>query len=370
MAKPKRTPEELAAEAVDAAQAAADAELPALREARRHAKAAAQHSAHNRKLLDEVERLDRLLEIALDVRESRGKYLPMRVEKHEAGVAREGCAVLLYSDIHPEEIVDPSKVSGLNEFSPDIARERVGRLVEGVRWALETVRAGKGKGGYHVREFFLALLGDLISNSIHEDLSESNALGPADAVNFVFELIQTVIDALLQDKQLERIMVPCCLGNHDRMTRLNRHQTKAETSLATIIYYNLKRMYRNEPRVQFDIARGNMLYSEVYGKKVRWTHGDDIRYSGGVGGLTIPMRKAIDSWNRSVDAALTCCGHWHQVLNHSDFVVNGSVIGYTAYAQAIKARFEPAQQAFFIIDPEHGKRFFTPIDVQGVTQWS
>lgn len=351
----------------------APAEQAALDAHRRLHRIGVEHSAtkaREKALLAEVDRMDKLLEIALDVQASRGKYVPMRVEKHEAGAAREGCAVLLFSDIHPEEVVTPEAVSGLNEFSPDIARDRIGRLIQGVRWALETVRAGKGKGGYNVREFILALLGDLISNSIHEDLAESNALGPADAVNFVFDLIQSVIDALLQDKQLERILIPCCMGNHDRTSERNRHQTKAETSLATIIYHNLKRMYKAEPRVQFDIARGSLLYTEVYGKNIRWTHGDDIRYNGGVGGLTIPMRKAIDSWNRSVDAALTCCGHWHQKLDHSDFVVNGSIIGYTAYAQAIKARYEPAQQAFFVIDPEFGKRFFTGIDCQGAQQWS
>lgn len=365
----KRDPKKLAEQ--DAVQADdARAELDAMREARKHQRRAQEHGRKNKVLVDEVERLERLLNIALDVREDSEKYRPMQVKRHKPGAKREGCAVLLFSDIHPEEVVEPEKVSGLNEFTPDIASDRIDRLIEGTRWTLETVRAGKGKAGYEIREFILALLGDLISNTIHDDLMASNALGPADAVNFVFDLIQRVIDALLQDNQLERIMVPCVMGNHDRMTAKYRHQTKAETSLATIIYANLKRLYRDEPRVQFDIARGNLLYTEVYGKMIRWTHGDDIKYHGGVGGLTIPMRKAIDAWNRSVDAALTCCGHWHQVTDHRDFVVNGSVIGYGPYAQAIKARYEPAQQAFFVLDPEHGKRLFTGIDLQDSKTWT
>ncbi len=363
MAKSKKTPAELAAE--DSRE-----ELQAMRDARKAQRKAQEHGRKNKALLDEVERLESMLEIALDMRDDTAKYRPIKVKRHKAGAKREGCAVLLFSDIHPEEIVKPEGVSDLNEFSPDIASERVDRLIQGTRWTLETVRAGKGKAGYEVRQFILALLGDLISNTIHDELMASNALGPADAVNFVFDLIQRVIDALLQDTQIERLIVPCVMGNHDRMTKGYRHQTKAETSLATIIYANLRRLYRDESRVEFDIARGNLLYTEVYGKMIRWTHGDDIRYHGGVGGLTIPMRKAIDSWNRSVDAALTCCGHWHQVTDHRDFVVNGSVIGYTAYAQAIKARYEPAQQAFFILDPEHGKRLFTGIDLQNSKTWT
>lgn len=130
------------------------------------------------------------------------------------------------------------------------------------------------------------------------------------------------------------------------------------------------KLYAKEPRVVFDIAAGNMFYIEVYGRKIRWTHGDDVRYFGGVGGITIPIRKAIDSWNLSIHAHLTCMGHWHQVTDARDFVVNGSLIGYTAYAQAIKARFEPAAQAFFLLDRRRGKRLFSPIQVQDTAGWS
>jgi len=323
-----------------------------------------EHRKRERKHLDEIERLESLLQVALDMRDDAEEWRPIKIKTKEKGTAREGTAVVLFSDIHPEEIVKPETVAGLNEFNPDIAEERIHSLIEGIRWNLETVRHNKGKAGYRVRDLMLCLLGDLISNTIHADLSESNALGPADAVNFVFDLIQTVIDALLEDPYLENIIIPCVMGNHDRMTKRNRHQTKAQTSLATIIYANLRRLYRDEDRVTFDIARGNLLYVDVYGKMIRNTHGDDIRYNGGVGGLTIPMRKALDSWDRSVSAAITNCGHWHQVMDGKDFCVNGSIIGYGPFAQAIKARFEPAAQVFYLIDPDRGKRFFTPIQVQ------
>lgn len=340
-------------------------ELDVRRKARKSKKELEHHRRQEKEYIDEIERLHDLLKIAADLREDTERWSPITVPKREKGVIKEGTAVLLYSDIHPEEVVTPDKVSDLNEFNPDIARHRIEQLIIGTRWMLDAVRShGKGDTGYKIRDFVLALLGDLISNTYHADLAESVAMGPADAVNLVFDLLQMVIDALLEDKQIERIIIPCCMGNHDRMTQRIRHQTKAETSLATIIYRFLQRLYRNEKRVQFDIARGNMTYTNVYDHMIRFTHGDDIKYYGGVGGLTIPMRKAIDSWNESIDADLTCCGHWHTIHDHRDFVVNGSVIGYTAYAQAIKARYEPAAQAFFILDPERGKRFFSPVKLQ------
>lgn len=324
------------------------------------------HSA--KQLAEEVTRLRGLLDVQAALKASR--KTPIHIAQRERGAAKEGTAVLLFSDIHPEEVVGLENTSGMNEFSPEIATERVKKLVIGFRWMLETVRASEGRAGYRIRSVILGLLGDLISNSIHADLAESNALGPAEAALLAFDLIRMVVDAILEDGTIEELVIPCLHGNHDRGTFEIRHQTKYETSLSTILYGFLARHYAKEPRVKLDIAHGNMVYIDVYGKLIRFTHGDDIRFGGGVGGITIPVRKAIDAWNDSHHATLTCMGHWHQVTDNRDFVVNGSVIGYTAYSQAIKARFEPAAQAFFVLDKTRGKRLFSPIQLQDSEKWS
>lgn len=302
-------------------------------------------------------------DIALQVSELSCVERTIAPRERASGV-QEATAVLLLSDIHPDETVDPATVNGLNEFGPEIAQERIERLIVGTRWMLDALRAHHGRAGFKIRDFVLGLLGDLISNTIHPELAEGNSMMPADAVVWVGEQISRVIDALLADTEIARIVVPCCHGNHDRMTEKIRHQTKAGNSLAWILYHHLAAQYRNEPRVEFSIARGNMVYTSVYDHVARWTHGDDIRYWGGVGGVTIPARKAIDSWNQSRHAHLTSMGHFHQITDHRDFVINGSVIGYSAYAQAIKARFEPAAQALFLLDKKRGKRMFSPIFLQ------
>jgi hypothetical protein len=153
------------------------------------------------------------------------------------------------------------------------------------------------------------------------------------------------------------------------MTLKIRHATKAGNSLATIFYAQLASIYRDEPRVRFDVARGNMLYTQIYERSFRWTHGDDIRYNGGVLGVGVPMQKAIDAWNRSRAAYLTSCGHFHQFSEHREYVMNGSLIGYSPYAQAIKARWEPACQAFFLVDKDYGKGWVKPIQLQGRGTW-
>lgn len=302
--------------------------------------------------------------------EAKERWSPLRIKRREKkSRIHEATAVLLYSDLHPDEVVTPDTVAGLNEFNADIAIERNARLARAVAWNLDMLRDKNGRSGYRIRDFILAILGDIISNSIHPELMESNSMLPADALLFAEQLAVHMIDSLLADPDIETLWIPCCHGNHDRMTVKSRHQTKAGNSLALIFYHHLAQRYKDDPRVKFDIARGNMIYTDVYGGSVRWTHGDDVRYNGGIGGLTIPMRKAIDSWNQSHFAELTCCGHWHNHIDEEDFIVNGSLIGYTAFAQAIKARYRPASQTMFLLDKDYWKGWVKDIKLQGKGQW-
>lgn len=350
--------------AAEAAQDAAAEREYRLRLDADAAKARAASAERQRKIaVDEAKSTREALDVALQVKSASFDERAIVPRERASGI-HEATAVLMYSDIHPDEVVDPATVSGLNEFNPTIARERNERLAIGVRWMLDAVRAHHGRAGFKIRDFLLAFLGDLISNTIHPELAENNSMMPADAVLFASELCVQIIDSILADPEIERIVIPCCHGNHDRMTTKIRHSTKAGNSLAWILYHNLAARYADEKRVEFSIARGNMIYTTVYEHNVRWTHGDDVRYWGGVGGITIPLRKAIDSWNKSRHADLTGLGHFHELLDHRDFVVNGCMIGYSPFAQAIKARWEPAAQAFFLLDKKRGKRMFSPIFVQ------
>lgn len=289
--------------------------------------------------------------------------------REKSSRVHEATAVLLYSDLHPDEVVTPGTVSGSNEFDLAIAKERNAELARAVLWNLEMVRESEGRAGYKIRDFILASLGDLISNTIHPELMESNSLMPAHALVEVGGMACTIIDTLRSDPELERIYIPWLHGNHDRMTLKVRHQTKAGNSLAWILGQHLRSVYRDDPRIVFDIAEGGLLYTDVYGRAIRWTHGDDVQYQGGVLGVGVPLQKAIDAWDANRKAYLTCCGHFHQFATHRSYVMNGSLIGYSAYAQKIKARWEPASQAFFVIDKDYGKGWVKPIQLQAKGAW-
>jgi hypothetical protein len=73
------------------------------------------------------------------------------------------------------------------------------------------------------------------------------------------------------------------------------------------------------------------------------------------------MNKAVAQWNKLRHVQLDVCGHFHQLLDGGNWIVNGSLVGYSAFALSIKAGYEPPQQAFFLIDKTVGKTLVCPI---------
>ena len=96
---------------------------------------------------------------------------------------------------------------------------------------------------------------------------------------------------------------------------------------------------------------------------LRFHHGHGMKYGGGVGGIYIPINKAIAQWNKALRADLDVFGHWHQFRDGGNFICNGSIIGYNAYALRIKADYEEPKQAFFLMDKNRGKTIVAPIFV-------
>ena len=300
-----------------------------------------EHVAH------EASRLKAELEAVIDLK-SRNPEIINILPKLPSGES-ESVAVVLLSDWHSEENVTLAQTSGRNSFNLEICKERVVRCFQGVQRLWEINNRDTG-----IRTMIIALLGDFISGSIHADLAEGNNLPPADAIYNAQNLIQSGIQFLLDNTDVEEFLVVCHSGNHGRMTHEQRHATEAGNSLEQFMYLNLRDLFAKEPRVKFQVAEGYHSYVNVFsdgpGYKIRFHHGHNLRYSGGVGGIYIPVNKAVNEWNKLNPARLDCFGHFHQRVVGGNFVCNGSIIGYNAYATSIKAAYERPAQSFFLIN--------------------
>lgn len=283
------------------------------------------------------------------------KVRPIAPRERRSGLLEGTCQVLA-SDWHVEEEVRPEQVAGRNKYNLDVSRQRMTRFFESVRWGVTFNRQV-----FKIRDMILWLGGDFITNYLHPDNVETNLLSPPQALAYVKHGICTGIRHLLEDSELERIVVPCNDGNHGRMTEKMRSASRTAMSLETMLYGFIAEEFCDEPRVQFLIAEGSHLYYEVYGRTIRYTHGDETKYGGGVGGITIPIYKAMARWQTVRHADLTCMGHYHQHTSLTDLVINGSLIGYSPYSLSIGARFEAPAQNLTMLDPKRFKGLSMPL---------
>ena len=307
-----------------------------------------------RNLLRENRRLETELDSALSVKAHRGVH---KIKPRERRGTSEAVAVAVASDWHVAEEVKAGTVNFRNKYNLDIAKKRAdmffNRIVRMVR---------KERQDVNISELILYLGGDFITGRLHEENLETCLLRPLEEIMFAQDLIESGIMFLLEHTDLNFI-IPCSVGNHSRITRRVHHGTERGNSLEWYMYQTLKSRFASEPRIKFIIAEGYLLYLDVYGMTIRFHHGHSVRYYGGVGGLTIPMNKAVGMWDLERQADISVCGHFHQYIPMRRFVVNGSLIGYSAFAVSIKAEFEPPSQSFFLLDKKRGKTVSIPLYV-------
>lgn len=266
-------------------------------------------------------------------------------------------AFSIASDWHFEEEVESNSVNNLNKFTVQIAKQRTKRFFEKTLYLVELMR-----GETQVDQLVLALLGDLISGTIHDDLIEMNQLSTTQTIMELVNIIKSGIDFLVKEGKFKNIHIPCAFGNHGRTTQKKRIATGHRNSFEVLMYQFLAMIYDKHPIVTFQIPLGYHVFVKPFNKYlIRFHHGDAIRYGGGVGGISIPVNKAIAQWNRSKKAYMDVFGHFHQTKDGGDWLSSGSLIGYNAFALSIKADYEPPMQTFFMIEKDKGKTFVAPI---------
>lgn len=310
---------------------------------------------------------NRTLQDSLAAYEVQDEVLRQLDERQIRGHARargkilkgESTVVLCCNDWHAEEHVDPRTVNGLNEFNLDICTARINRLWEK---ALELIEFARGFTT--IKELVVWLGGDLMSGSIHEELLEGNFLQPADAIEFIEQHVCDGLATLGKHAGMDRIRVLCNHGNHGRATAKMRAATGAGNSWEYLAYRHIERLHEHDATISVTATRGYHLMTEIQGWTVRFHHGDGIRYQGGVGGISIPVNKAIAQWNKAAKADYDVFGHWHQLDDNWRWTSGGCLVGYNAYALRIKADYQPPTQTMIVFNREYGKILTMPIFVE------
>jgi len=279
-------------------------------------------------------------------------------QKQQKGKSLGVAAVVPATDWHVEERIEPDQVNFKNAHNLTLAEEKIKRFYAKILRLLDWQNTLTP-----VTELWHPLLGDLFSGYILEELEESNALSPTEACVFLQEMLCSGIDLLLRETKLP-IFIPTCVGNHGRTTPRKRIKTSYKNSFEWLLYMTLARFYASNPRVHFDVGKGYHNTQTIMGRKVRFHHGDGLRYQGGVGGITIPVNKAIAQWNKAGEVDFDIFGHWHtHLVNYPTWISCGSLMGYSEYSVEIKADFQHPTQTWIVIDRRYGLTAALPIFV-------
>lgn len=268
--------------------------------------------------------------------------------------------IMQWSDWHVEKRIDRDVMNGLNEFTPEIAKARALTLFQNNARMVEIY----GQTSI-VTQGVLHLGGDFIEGYLRDSNLRMNHLSPIEAVPFAAELIITGIQYLLDNTKLEILHLLCSRGNHPRLTpKMDSDDHKM--NLETLIYHMVIKHFVGEERVVAHFSPSDISYFDIMGKRIRYIHGHQIKYNGGIGGLAIPMRKAILSWDQTDQADETLGCHFHTSYKPlQNYMQNGSLCGYDPYAMSVvKAPFQAPMQSMELLVEGRGFRMFTSIDCE------
>ena len=309
-----------------------------------------------KELISKKNRVEELEKI-LDIKESTSHIEITPIVIHKGSGNSETTSISLLSDVHIEEVVKAESVLGKNEYNPEIAKTRLNNY-----FANLVKLINHHQKNYRIRRHIIGILGDIISGFIHEELRQTNAFTPPDAVFFAKQQLMSGLAYLQENLDVDRIDVVCIVGNHGRITEKLHFNNLTETSYEYFMYKDLQEMcaIMKLDKIHFTVPKASMAIMEVYGKNYLFEHGNQFRYMGGVGGLYIPFLKHFNEMATNFKVERIFFGHHHTTVDIKQGVGNGSVIGYSSFGLG-RFSLEPPQQSLVLLNEKRGFTNFQPI---------
>ena len=280
-----------------------------------------------------------------------------------------GTPWLLLSDLHLDEVVRPEEIGSSNAYNRRIAELRLKATFQG---AAELPR--RYWTGLEYDGIVCAMLGDIYSGDIHDELAQTNEDTILGSVLHWADHLAAGL-TLLAD-EYGKVHVPVVVGNHGRRSRKPRAKFRARDNFDWFTGHLLARTLQADRRITFDVSDSADLLVQSYGTRIMCTHGDQASGGAGIGGIWPPIMR-LQARKQQRQAAVNqgydqmVLGHWHSLTFGRDWVVNGSTKGLDEYSFQGNFGFEPPQQALFLVTPEHGRTWCAPIYCQdrGKEDW-
>ncbi len=315
--------------------------------------------ARTMRRLKEAERQVDVLTLTQPNEHRKWGKIKMRADKR---LNNEAIAITLLSDVHAEEEVIPGTVNNWNKSNPDITKAKLETYANGVLKVTRELR-----GGVAINQLIFGMLGDMITGYLHEENLENNLLSPTEAIDFLQPLLVGMIKRFSEDGDFKQIVIPMLRGNHGRTSKRKKFSTGFKNSYEWLMYRQIYKLFSEVlvgyDNIKFEIPESEFAEIKVYDKYTTFSHGDHFNFIGGIGGLEIPLRKWGYKMQKSIPADKRYIGHWHMWMPGGREVVNGSLLGYNAYAFGKSFEPEIPMQHYELCDRNRGFTVKLPIIV-------
>ena len=312
--------------------------------------------ADNTKLIEELGKLQEDYDFALGLKAFTPVTIPHIDLKTIQGKSQ-GCVILQYSDWHIEERVDLEVTDSKNKYTPDIAKRRAKKLVENTLKLIDKERAHVA-----INQLFVCLGGDFINNYLHEHDAQMNYLPPFEAALVAKGMLKECLLTLAKFAKVKKITVMCIRGNHGRLTKRMQSSNDYGLNHEAMIYGTLADELKSNKIFEFHIPQSEFGYVKIGDKMIRCFHGHQVKYMGGMGGLTIPLNKYLLRLDQNEKADWNLIHHFHQLsMPTANCSLNGSLVGFNSYAASLGMKYEPPLQSFQLLDSKRGFTVRTPI---------
>jgi hypothetical protein len=193
---------------------------------------------------------------------------------------------------------------------------------------------------YNIKKLYIPFLGDFATGTLiypSQVWDVNMAL-----LEQIDKLSDTLADCLNELSKYFEIQVDGIPGNHGRLGRFG--EGHRDDNADNIVYLMVKKMLRENKRVNINIAQDYKCIREIEGHNFMFFHGNQIRASLGIPWYGL-IRKA-QAWymTNSQKEGLThiryfVCGHWHKFgiipLNNCRILVNGTCQSDTDFSDEV-----------------------------------
>ena len=266
------------------------------------------------------------------------------------------------SDSHMGAVQVSDEIENLNEFNPEVCRERNMEFTKSSLSYFETMRTA-----YNINELVWIFTGDLVSGDIHPELQKTNA----------FPLpVQVVEAAKIHAMQVaslaghfEKIRIEFIVDdNHARLTKKPQASEAGYNSMNYLVGVMMKQYLDKHENIEFNIYPMHEKVIGVGMMRYLIMHGHSIRGWMGVPWYGIERKAGKESTSRlqAIMRAQTeellakvrelgfhkmVHGHFHTPFDGPLYSCAGSIQGTTAYDH-MSGRFSPPSQPSWLV----GKR--------------